>query len=47
MAIPQDEAQVRRLADELYRRTDWNWARNGGATLTHGWTPESGFLPYR
>jgi hypothetical protein len=26
---------------------DWNWARNGGATLTHGWRPENGFLPYR
>jgi hypothetical protein len=42
-----DEAEVRRLADALYRRADWNWARNGGATVTHGWRPESGFLPYR
>src|SRR6266496_2892696 len=42
-----DEAEVRRLADALYCRVDWNWARNGGATLTHGWRPESGFLPYR
>ena len=41
-----DEAEVRRLADALYRRADWNWARNGGATLTHGWLPETGFLPY-
>jgi hypothetical protein len=42
-----DEAEIRRLADALYCRADWNWARNGGATLTHGWRPESGFLPYR
>ncbi len=42
-----DEAEVRRLADALYRRADWDWARDGGATLTHGWRPESGFLPYR
>jgi hypothetical protein len=42
-----DEAEVRRLADALYRRADWNWARDGGPTLTHGWKPESGFLPYR
>src|SRR5215831_12990110 len=42
-----DEAEVRCLADALYRRADWNWARNGGPTLTHGWRPESGFLPYR
>jgi hypothetical protein len=42
-----DEADVRRLADELYRRADWNWARDGGATLTHGWKPETGFLAHR
>jgi hypothetical protein len=42
-----DEAEIRRLADALYRRADWDWARNGGPTLTHGWRPESGFLPYR
>jgi hypothetical protein len=42
-----DEAEIRSLADELYRRADWQWARNGGATVTHGWKPESGFLPYR
>ena len=36
-----------RLADALYRRADWPWAQNGGATVTHGWKPESGFLEYR
>jgi hypothetical protein len=43
----EDEREIRTLADALYRRADWNWARNGEATVTHGWTPESGFLPYR
>jgi hypothetical protein len=38
------EREVRRLADSLYRRVDWRWAQNGGATLSHGWTPEAGFL---
>ena len=42
-----DEAEVRRLADALYRRADWDWARNGGPTLTHGWRPETGFIPHR
>ena len=42
-----DEHEIRTLADELYRRTDWQWAQNGAATVTHGWKPESGFLPYR
>jgi len=43
----QDEQAVRTLADALYRRADWAWACNGAATVTHGWTPEGGFLPYR
>ena len=43
----EPEHEVRTLADALYRRADWRWALNGGATLTHGWRPETGFLPYR
>ena len=46
-ADTEDEAEVRRLGDALYRRADWDWARDGGATLTHGWKPETGFLPHR
>ena len=42
-----DEHEIRTLADALYRRADWTWAQNHGATLTHGWKPESGFLNYR
>jgi hypothetical protein len=42
-----DEQEIRWLADALYRRADWPWARNGEATVTMGWTPEGGFLPYR
>ncbi len=42
-----DELEIRTLADALYRRADWQWAQNGGATVTHGWRPESGFLKYR
>ena len=41
------ESEIRRLADSLYRRADWQWARNKGETVTHGWKPESGFLGYR
>lgn len=43
----ENEQEIRTLADALYRRADWTWARNGKATVTHGWTPERGFLPYR
>ena len=42
-----DEQEIRSLADMLYRRADWQWAQDGGATVTHGWKPESGFLEYR
>ena len=42
-----DENEIRGLADALYRRADWQWAQNGGTTVTHGWKPESGFLKYR
>ena len=43
----EPENEIRRLADYLYLRVDWQWAMNGGKTITHGWRPESGFLPYR
>ena len=46
-ADTEDEAEVRRLGDALYCRADWDWALDGGATLTHGWKPETGFLPHR
>ena len=42
----EDEREVRRLADALYRRVDWRWAQNGHATVSHGWKPEAGFLRY-
>lgn len=40
------ELEIRTLADQLYRRADWPWARNGKDTVSHGWKPESGFLNY-
>ena len=43
----ESEADIRRLADTLYRRADWQWALNGGAALSHGWKPETGFIPHR
>ncbi|MBA3755297.1 MAG: hypothetical protein H0X02_03295 [Nitrosomonas sp.] len=42
-----NETEIRILADSLYRRADWQWAQNEGATVTHGWKPDSGFLQYR
>jgi hypothetical protein len=42
-----DEDEIRRLADALYRKADWTWMQNGAAAVSHGWTPEKGFLRYR
>ena len=41
------ERELRALADSVYRRVDWEWARNGGESLSHGWKPETGFLRAR
>lgn len=46
-ADSEEEHEIRTLSDALYRRADWQWAQNEGATVTHGWKPESGFLKYR
>ena len=43
----REEGEIRELAEILYRRVDWQWALNGGTTVTHGWKPESGFLQHR
>ncbi|MHB8540053.1 MAG: glucoamylase family protein [Candidatus Acidiferrales bacterium] len=42
-----ENAEIRDLASQIYNRTDWAWMLDRGKTLSHGWTPEQGFLPYR
>lgn len=44
--LDAEEVEIRRLADEIYRRVDWRWAQNNGAVISHGWNPEHGMLPY-
>ncbi len=39
-----DETEIRALADQLYRRVDWQWAQNKSTTVAQGWKPECGFL---
>ena len=41
------DSTVRALADSIYFRVDWPWATNGGASLTMGWHPETGFITSR
>jgi hypothetical protein len=41
-----EETELRELADVLYRRVDWGWAKGDLATIRQGWKPECGFLHY-
>jgi hypothetical protein len=42
------DPEVVRYADAVYRRVDFRWMLAGHpTTLSHGWKPESGFLPAR
>jgi hypothetical protein len=38
---------VAQLADLIFARVDWTWLSEDTSLLTHGWTPEIGFLPSR
>ena len=40
----KDEQEIRKLADEIYRRVDWKWASPRAPLVTMGWTPEAGFI---
>jgi len=40
------EPELCGIAESLYCRMDWDWARNNGSTVTQGWKPECGFLHY-
>lgn len=38
---------VAELANLIFSRVDWTWLSEDTSLLTHGWTPEVGFLPSR
>ena len=39
---PRD-VEIRKLADEIYRRVDWTWAQPRPPAVALAWTPEAGF----
>ena len=41
-----DEVQIRALADSIYYRADWNFARNFNQGILMGWKPGTGFGGY-
>ena len=42
----QREKEIREIAEELYRRVDWNWLQQNKPLVSMGWFPESGFIPH-
>jgi hypothetical protein len=44
----RDDGQIKSLASKIYERVDFRWMLNGDPLLlSHGWKPETGFLPAR
>ena len=44
----RNDAEIVRLATEIYERVDFRWMLDGHPTmLSHGWRPETGFLKNR
>lgn len=41
------DAEITRLANQIFNRVDWTWLSEDTSLLPHGWTPEVGFLQYR
>jgi len=39
-----NNAEIKKYADLLYRRVDWQWMLNGTGNLCMGWRPEKGFI---
>lgn len=37
---------LRQRAARLYESVDWPWMLNGTELMSHGWKPNSGFIPY-
>lgn len=40
------EKEIRDVAEELYRRVDWNWMQQNKPLISMGWYPESGFIKH-
>ena len=41
-----DEGEIRAGVDAIYQRIDWRWAQVRRQLISHGWSPENGFVPY-
>ncbi len=41
------DKDISELAHAIFDRVDWSWLSEDTSLISQGWTPESGFLPYR
>jgi hypothetical protein len=41
------DKDIDRLAQAIFDRVDWTWLSEDTTLLSHGWKPESGFIPSR
>ncbi len=39
--------EITRFAYDIFSRIEWTWLSEDTSLLPHGWSPETGFLPYR
>ena len=42
-----EDRDIRELAHAIFDRVDWTWLSEDTTLLSHGWTPEMGFIPSR
>jgi hypothetical protein len=42
-----DDKDIRELAHAIFDRVDWTWLSEDTSLLSHGWTPELGFISSR
>ncbi len=40
-------SEISRFAYDILNRVEWPWLSEDTSLLPHGWSPETGFLPYR
>lgn len=40
------EREIRTLADDLYRKVEWNWMQPRPPLIAMGWNPETGFIDH-
>ncbi|MGA9883314.1 MAG: glucoamylase family protein [Candidatus Acidiferrales bacterium] len=42
-----EEWEIKELGHLIFDRVEWTWLSEDTSVLSHGWTPETGFLPSR